>query len=273
MEGDGNAAKVAAQRQSVWARRTTSLEVFAERMPAFADVEPQTADALGEYLGLRRATLYRRFGQSPVRGAYVLACCQHLYAPWRALRVFQEHSEQFPGLWSSRRRAFRALAYVFIAAIAAQRRLFERGHLAASSGALLRDVDLIAIIGRERAKPAHTTLQLDEDGVVPRSFEYIPLLCDAAAGFLSFIGLPRNRAPEIARHIVEVGVEDHGPNIMGAANRVLSWATMLIGIADAPSAEIEEMWLTTQLAERQALRGPAEELSHMIRLLQSGGGC
>lgn len=269
MGTEGRAAKAAAQRQSVWARRTTSLAVFAEKMPGFAEMEPQTADALAEYLELRRATLYRRFGQSPVRGAYVLACCQHLYAPWRALGVFEEHSEQFSGLWSSRRRAFRALAYVFVAAIAPQRRLFERGHLAASSGALLRDVDLVAVMGRERVKPAHQTLQLDEDGVVPRSFEYIPLLCDAVAGFLSAVGLPRRRAPEIARHLVEVAIEDHGSNIMGGANRVLSWATTLIGIADAPSEALEEMWLTTQLAERQALHGSADELSHMIGLLRS----
>ena len=269
MESHRSGHKAAAQRQSVWARRASSVRLLAERMPGFADEDQQTADALAEYLSVRRATLYRRFGQSPLRGAYVLACCQHLYAPWRALLICREHAGDFPGLWRSRRRAIRGLAYVFIAAIRSERRLFERGLAASRAGAMVREVDLAAIIGPERACPPHTALDLDPDELTPRPFQSIPLLEDAVAGLLSFLGLPSGRAPDLTRKILEVAISGSGSNVMGEANKVLAWASASIEVADEHTAELEAMWLATQLAEHQALSDPSGSVHHLVHLLGS----
>jgi hypothetical protein len=264
-------AKSVAQQESVWARRAAGARALAEKMPGFVDKVPQTSEALADYLAIRRATLYRRFGPSPVRGAYVLACCHYLVPAWRALVVHREQAEEFPGLWASRRRALRALAYVLIAAIAPHRRLFERGLMAAGSGAMMRDVDLIALIGHGAQTRLPTTLGLDPRGVVPRSFEHIPVLSDCVASFLSFLEITTPNAPELARQILEVSLASKGTNTMGEANKVLAWAGTIDAVADDRGGAPEEMWLATRLLERQAAGPPGSGVSHLVRLLGDKG--
>lgn len=239
------------------------------RRYAVADDGSPGVNRLSSEIGWSRATLYRRFGESPVGGAYVMALCVVLLPSYRAVLWLLEHRDVFGSGGRTRKLVLRGLSYVFLAALADDPVLVRQAHVHALRGARVRDADLVALLEPRRPSPLRSEIGLQPRLRSPRAFAYIPILLDATGLTLRALSLPVEQSAEVAQALVETSLAYPGTNILGCRNRFLDRALPMLGVQerDDDDAAVNQAWLLAQASESLAVDGCQEPLGPVLRAL------